>query len=277
MTARRRRLVLLGTVALVVVALFGTLFPIYWTVATAFKTARDTFSIPPQLVPANPTLDNFAKVLANPEFMPTLITSVEITIATTVLCVVIGGLAAYAVSRFRFPGAELLQSAILVLRILPAITIIVPLYKIFGSLRLLDQLPVMVLVYTALNLPFAVWLLVSFFAQLPLDLEEAALVDGASRMQVLRLIVLPLSAPGIIATGLFVAILAWNEFLIPIVLATTNAKPLSVFVAGFIGSRTVEWGQLAAAASLAMLPIIVFSLIVQRYLVSGLTLGAVKE
>jgi multiple sugar transport system permease protein len=163
------------------------------------------------------------------------------------------------------------------LRILPAIALVVPLYKIFASLGMLDSLPAMAVVYTAINLPFAIWLLASFLTQVPTDLEDAGQVDGASRLQILRLIVIPLAAPGIMATSLFVAILAWNEYLVPVILGTTSVRPLSVFIASFVGSRSVEWGQLAAAASVAILPIVVFSLFVQRYLVGGLSMGALKE
>lgn len=261
----------------IVLAMWAAIFPIYWTITTGLKTQRATFEQPPQLVPREPTLDHYLDVLGRPEFLSALTTSIVLTVTSTALCIVIGGLAAYALTRFRFPTARLLESAILVLRILPAIALVVPLYKIFATLSILDSLPALIFVYMAINLPFAVWLLASFLSQVPVDLEDAAQVDGASRLQVLLLVVLPLAAPGIIATSLFVAILAWNEYLVPVILGTTRVKPLSVFIAGFVGSRTVEWGQLSAAASLAILPIIVFSVIVQRYLVSGLSLGALKE
>lgn len=120
------------------------------------------------------------------------------------------------------------------------------------------------------------WLLASFMAQVPVELEEAARVDGATRMQVLRLVVVPLASPGLVATLIFAGILAWNEFLVPVVLASSNNRPLPVYISAFVGARTVEWGQLAAAASMSILPIIVFSMFVQRYLVSGLAMGALK-
>jgi multiple sugar transport system permease protein len=276
-TRARRRIAGVATGALLLLAIIVTLFPVYWTVTTAFKTQRATFAVPPQLFPVEPTLQNFADVLARREFVSTLVTSIELTVASTVLCLLVGGLAAYALARFRFPGSNLLQSAVLILRILPAITIIVPLYKIFATFGILDNLAAIIVVYATINLPFAIWLLASFMSQVPIDLEDAAQIDGASRLQLLYRVVLPLAAPGVIATSLFVAILAWNEFLVPVVLATTDAKPLSVFIAGFVGSRTIQWGELSAAASLAILPIIVFSIFVQRYLVTGLSLGALKE
>jgi multiple sugar transport system permease protein len=276
-TRARRRIAGVATGALLLLAIIVTLFPVYWTVTTAFKTQRATFAVPPQLFPAEPTLQNFADVLARREFVSTLVTSIELTVASTALCLLVGGLAAYALARFRFPGSNLLQSAVLILRILPAITIIVPLYKIFATFGILDNLAAIIVVYATINLPFAIWLLASFMSQVPIVLEDAAQIDGASRLQLLYRVVLPLAAPGVIATSLFVAILAWNEFLVPVVLATTDAKPLSVFIAGFVGSRTIQWGELSAAASLAILPIIVFSIFVQRYLVTGLSLGALKE
>ncbi len=277
MTSSDRSLRNTIAILLVGMAIVATLFPIYWTVTTALKTQRATFETPPQLIPSEPTLEHFATVTGRPDFISSFVTSLSLTATSTILCLLIGGLAAYALTRFRFPGASLLQSAILVMRILPAIALVVPLYKIFAMLGILDNLAAIVLVYTAINIPFAVWLLASFLSQIPIDLEEAGQIDGASRLQVLRLIVAPLAAPGIMATGLFVAILAWNEFLVPVILGTRAVRPLSVLIASFVGSRSIEWGELAAAASMAIIPILLLSLMVQRYLVSGLTLGALKE
>jgi multiple sugar transport system permease protein len=273
----RRTATDLGALLLVGAALFGSLFPIYWTVTTALKTQRATFATPPQLVPEQPTLDNFAAVLARGDFTSSVTSSLVIALGATVLCVIVGGLAAYALVRTRFRGARLLAASVLALRILPAIAIVLPLYRIFAVLGILDNRLAMIVVYAALNLPFAIWLLASYLGQVPIDLEDAAQVDGATRLQVLRMVVLPISLPGVIATALFVAILCWNEFLIPVILTTTDAKPLSVFIASFVGSRTTAWGELAAAATLAILPIVIVAFLVQRYVLAGLTMGAVKE
>jgi ABC-type glycerol-3-phosphate transport system permease component len=162
-------------------------------------------------------------------------------------------------------------------RAVPGVVLIVPLFEIVTRLRVYDDLWALIVIYAAVNLPFAVWLMTSFFQQVPFELEESALVDGAGRLQVLRMIVLPLAAPGLAATAIFVALLCWNEFLIPALLAGERSKTLPVFISGFISARNLDWGPMAAASSLAIVPIALITVVLQRRLVAGLSAGAVKE
>ena len=280
MTSRRRKrgpAATAGRWTLLAIAVAWTSFPIYWTLGTALKQRRDAFASPPQLVPTHPTLENFSSVITDGNFVHALLITLVLVVASSLVCLTAGGLAAYALVRFRFAGSQALQAALLALRVLPAVVLIIPVYTFFADTGLVDQLPAIALVYAAINLPFAIWLLTSFFREIPLELEEAARVDGASRLQTVRLVVLPLAVPGLVATGIFCSILAWNEFLVPVVLTNVNAKPLSVYIASFVGARTTDWGRLAAAASLSIVPIVVFAGVVQRYMVSGLTAGAVKQ
>ena len=162
------------------------------------------------------------------------------------------------------------------MRAIPTVVLMVPLFKLVVVLGLYDNAFVLIVIYAAINLPFAVWLMTSFIDQIPRELEESALVDGANRFVVVTRIIFPLAAPGMAATTVFVALLAWNEFLIPVMLAGDRAKTLPVYIAGFISARNLDWGPMAAASSLAIVPIAVLTVAIQRFLVSGLSSGAIK-
>jgi ABC-type glycerol-3-phosphate transport system permease component len=203
--------------------------------------------------------------------------TVVITLASTLLCVFIATLAAYALARSsRFRGRGSLEVGLVLIRAVPAIVIMVPLFQIISQLGLYDNHLMLTVMYAAVNLPFAVWLMMSFVEQIPIALEQSAAVDGARRWQVLIYVVLPLILPGMAATTIFVALLAWNEFLIPVMLAGNSAKTLPVFIAGFISTRNLDWGPMAAASALAIIPITILTVVAQRALVSGLSSGAIK-
>ena len=165
---------------------------------------------------------------------------------------------------------------LVLIRAVPAIVIMVPLFQIISQLGLYDNHLMLIIMYAAVNLPFAVWLMISFVEQIPIALEQSAAVDGARRWQILVHVVLPLILPGMAATTIFVALLAWNEFLIPVMLAGNSAKTLPIFIAGFISTRNLDWGPMAAASALAIIPITVLTIVAQRALVSGLSSGAIK-
>lgn len=189
----------------------------------------------------------------------------------------ISTLAAYALARspsFRSRGA--LEVGLILTRAVPTIVLMVPLFQVISRMGLHDNHLMLIVMYAAVNVPFATWLMTSFVAQVPVALEESAAVDGASRARILWFVVLPLILPGMSATTIFVALLTWNEFLIPVMLAGNNAKTLPVFIAGFISARNLGWGPMAAASTLAILPIALVTVLAQRKLVSGLSMGAVK-
>lgn len=253
------------------------LFPVYWTVSTSIKQRDDTFVFPPKFISFTPTWKNYEAIFATRGFWQTCINTVVITLASTLLCVLVATLAAYALARSpRFRGRGPLEVGLVLIRAIPAIVIMVPLFQIISQLGLYDNRVMLIVMYAAINLPFAVWLMMSFVDQIPIALEQSAAVDGARRWQILIHIVLPLILPGIAATTIFVALLAWNEFLIPVMLAGNNAKTLPVFIAGFISTRNLDWGPMAAASAIAIIPITVLTVVAQRALVSGLSSGAIK-
>jgi ABC-type glycerol-3-phosphate transport system permease component len=281
MIERRRRV--LGTLAAAAsyatlgLAAFIALFPLFWTISTSIKQRADTFALPPRFFDFEPTLKNYEAILATRGFGQIFLNSVVITVASTLLCVVVSTLAAYALARspgFRSRGA--LEVGLILTRAVPTIVVMVPLFQIISRMGLYDNHFMLILMYAAVNIPFATWLMTSFVAQVPLALEESAAVDGASRASILWFVVLPLILPGMSATTIFVALLTWNEFLIPVMLAGNDAKTLPVYIAGFISARNLDWGPMAAASTLAILPIALVTVLAQRKLVSGLSSGAVK-
>ena len=268
----------LGWVALllVVVAVWVFyFFPIYWMVTSSFKTRVDTFAIPPKWLFV-PTLQYYLNSFTNPDFLKVVGNSLLITGLTVVLSLTIGAWAAYAFARFRFKGATVLSFSLIIARMMPPIVFIVPLFLLMHTLKLRNTYTGLILIFTTFNLPFTVWMLKSFFEEAPVELEEAAWIDGASRMQALLRIILPLTAPGLAATAVFAALLAWNEFLFALLLGGPETTTLPVFLASFIGERSVEWGEIMATAVLTVIPPTILVMLVQRNLIKGLTLGAVK-
>ncbi len=268
----------LAVYAVLLAALVVALFPVFWTLSTSIKTRVSTFAMPPQFLDFTPTFRNYALLFSSPGFAWVYVNTLFITLSSTFICVAVGTLAAYALARtHRFGSRVPLEVSLLLVRAIPTIVLMVPLFHIVSRLGLYDSRGAMIVMYAAINLPFAVWLMTSFIEQIPTELEECAAVDGAGRAQTLLHVVLPLAVPGMAATMIFVALLAWNEFLIPVLLAGENAKTLPVYISGFISARNLDWGPMAAASSLAILPIAILTVLIQRRLVSGLSSGAIKE
>ncbi|HYY58057.1 MAG TPA: carbohydrate ABC transporter permease [Pyrinomonadaceae bacterium] len=264
---------------LVAVALLLTLAPVYWMVTMSLKSEVDQFSVPPRWFSFVPTLAHYRDAFFERSFGQYLITSVIVAVSSTLCAMVLGTLAAYGLARFRWPrrmGARV-SLWILSTRMLPPIVTAVPLFLMMRDVRLLNTRASLVIVYTALNLPFVVWMMRGFFQEIPRELEEAARVDGDSRLGALRRVVLPLVAPGLAATAIFCLIVSWNELLLALILTQTDAAmTLPVGIAGRVTQYEIKWGVMSAAGVAAMTPILVFALSVQRYLVRGLSLGAVK-
>lgn len=278
MSQRSKRLLAdAASYAVLAVAAFISLFPVFWTLSTSIKFRNDTFVLPPKFFSFEPTMKNYSAIFETRGFGHIYVNTVLITVASTILCVAVATLAAYALARSRrFPGRRPLEVGMILVRAIPAIVIMVPLYTITSRLGVYDNHLALILMYAAVNLPFAVWLMTSFIEQVPVTLEQSAAVDGAGRWQTLALVVMPLILPGVAATTIFVALLAWNEFLIPVMLAGNSAKTLPVFISGFISARNLDWGPMAAASSLAILPIAILTVVAQRALISGLSSGAIK-
>jgi multiple sugar transport system permease protein len=263
--------------AALVVATFTAMFPLFWTVSTSIKNRVDTFANPPKFVDFRPTAKNYRSLFDTPAFTKIYGNTIMITLTSTVISVLVGTLAAYALARYRrFPGRRPFEATLVLVRAMPGIVLMVPIYQIVTRLHLYDNRWALILIYATVNLPFAVWLMTGFMEQIPVEVEESARTDGATGLRVFRHVILPLAAPGLVATAIFVALLAWNEFLIPVLLAGKGSKTLPVYISGFISNRTLDWGPMAAASALALIPIAVFTALIQRRLVSGLSSGAVK-
>jgi len=254
------------------------LLPIYWMVAASLKSNKE-ITQDATLYPHAPTFGNYIRLLSQKQFDAYLMNSLVVTAASVVLALILGSLAAYAIARFRlrFRLERVVGLSLLTLRIVPAVVIMIPVYLLMLQLDLLDSWLGLIITYTALNLTFCVWMMESFFREIPVDLEEAAMVDGDSRLTAFRRITLPLAAPGLVATAIFAIIVTFNEFLFALVLtATPNAMTMPRGTATLIGRIDTDWASMAAAGVMGALPIVVFALLVQRHLVRGLTLGAVK-
>ncbi|WP_417216764.1 carbohydrate ABC transporter permease [Arthrobacter sp.] len=255
-------------------------FPVYWMLNSSLLPNVVLQSATPTFVPWGGSLDNFAAVFADGGFLPALAVSLTVTLATVAATLVIAFLGALAVSRFRFRGRRSFILALLLIQMLPAEGLFIAQYKMMSSVGLLNNVVGLTVLYTAAVVPFTVWMLRGFVAGIPVELEEAGMVDGLSRTQAFLRITFPLLAPGLVASGVYAFLQAWNEFTIALVVMTEDqAKTLPLWLRGFVqasASRETDWGMVMAASTLVALPVIVFFLIVQGRMSSGLVGGAVK-
>jgi sorbitol/mannitol transport system permease protein len=249
-------------------------FPVLWMVLTAFKQERDAFTSPPKFI-FKPTLDQFDAVLSG-GLESALLNSLWATVGSTVLVVVLALPAAYALSIRPVEKWTDVLFFFLSTRMLPVVGAIVPIYIIARDIGMLDNIWTLVVLYTAMNMPIAVWMLRSFMSEVPTEVLEAARVDGANLWQEARKVLFPMIAPGIAATALICVIFAWNEFFLAVTLTAVRAQTVPVYLVGFITSEGAFWARLSAAATLAAIPVLLCGWIAQRYLVRGLTLGAIK-
>ncbi|WP_027483005.1 carbohydrate ABC transporter permease [Deinococcus pimensis] len=249
------------------------LFPLAWMILAAFKTEAQAFATPP-VVLFTPTLDNFHRAWG--AYLPALTNSLVAALGSTLLAFVLGLPAAFALAVYPTRRAQGVLTWMLSTKFMPAVGVIVPLFLLFRNLHLLDTLPGLILMYTTMNLPLVVWMMHSYLTEIPAAIYEAAKVDGASVGQEFFRIALPLSMPGISATALLALIFAWNEVFFALNLTSSAAAPLSVFIGQFKTSQGLFWAQLSAAATLTVLPVLVFGWIAQRQLIRGLSFGAVK-
>ncbi|HEX6761182.1 MAG TPA: carbohydrate ABC transporter permease [Gaiellaceae bacterium] len=278
MSPARRRVAAVAVYGTLGLAMVIALFPFWWMIVTSLKQPVDIFA-GVALWPQHITLHNYGRLIHEYHFDSYLINSIVIVTASVAFSLVIGTLAAYALARFRlrFGVDRLSLYAVLLVRMLPGILLVVPLYIVLAKWGLLNTRLGLILIYTCLNTSFVIWMMQSFLEDIPRDIEEAAMVDGDSRLSALRRVVIPLAAPGLIATAIFAVIATYNEFIIALTLTSTpSAQTVPVGVSTLIGKIQIEWGPMAAAGVVGALPIVLFALLVQRHFVRGLTLGAVK-
>ncbi len=250
--------------------------PILWLVSTALKSRTDAFAMPP-IWWFHPTLDNFRTALNESGFIHQYQNSVIVAGATTLITLLLGVPAAYALARFSFVGKRPIAFFILITRLLPFIGMLFPLYVIFNKLHLLDTYQGLIILHVTFAMVTVIWMMRGYFLQIPIDLEEAALCDGATRLGALARIVLPLAAPGLSAVSIFTFIISWNEFLFALMFTRNHVKTAPVALVGFMSFEGINWGPLAAAGLMVLAPVFLFSLFVLRYLVAGLAMGAVKD
>ncbi|GLX95168.1 carbohydrate ABC transporter permease [Herbidospora sp. NBRC 101105] len=272
---RRRDWWVVGSYAVVGLFLLWVLVPIVTVALNSVKSPQDIFSSSPTLS-FTPTGDNYGKVLGELSFQTFLVNSTIVALGSTLLSVVVGVPAAYALARLPVRGREWWAWLILFTRMVPAVALVVPMFVIFQRLQLLGTYTALVAAHTTFNLPIVIWMMRSFFEELPRDLEEAAQVDGTGRFGAFLRVALPLTSPGLAATGVLCLLFSWNEFLFALVLSGRETQTTPIGVASFIGTVSVDWGGSSAAAVLAMIPVFVLGLAAQRFLVRGLTFGAVK-
>ena len=271
---------LLGTAGLYGAAflyLAFALMPIYWTVKISVTPENLLYSEGIRLWPSRTTFANYVSVLKATDFPRFFLNSLIVSVSTALIVTVVASLAGYALSRFRFRGKAWVSLVLLLTQTFPLVMVIPPIFRIMSQLGLTDNLYGLIVIYTAFNIAFATFLMQSFFDGVPKDLEEAAMIDGCTRVMALRRIILPLTLPGMGATVAFVFTAAWSELLFALMLINSDdQKTFSVGLLTFIGKFAVDWGQMMAASVMALIPVCIFFMFLQRYLVTGLTAGAVK-
>lgn len=266
----------LNLAALGVVAV--AVFPVYWMVTTSFLPGVDISAPEPTFTPFGGTLDNYRKVFDRGTFPQALATSLTVTLSTVALALLLAVLAAFAVSRFRFRGRKSLVAAVLVVQMVPPEAMVISLFKVLDGWQLVNTVVGLTLVYLVFVLPFTIWTLRGFVGGVPVELEEAAMVDGCTRLGAFRRVTFPLIAPGLVATGVFAFIQAWNEFVFALVIMNRpEQQTLPVWLQAFNeGAKGTDWGGVMAGSTLMAIPVVVFFLLVQSRMSAGLTAGAVK-
>jgi len=273
---RARLTLLLGTEIPILAFLAFAILPWFWMMLSSIRPERDLTRSPIVLWPETLTLFNHIELLQRTSFAQNLRDSLIVAVGAVSLGLTLALPAAYAFSRFRFGGRQVLRTQFLVINMFPVVMLILPLFVLMRGLGLLDTYVALIGGHATFTLPFAIWLLTGYFDGIPVELDQAAMVDGATRLQALRLVVFPLAVPGVIAVGLYLFITSWNEYLFALMLTGRNVRTVTVALQLFIGENQIQWGLLMAGGTLVSLPATILFLFAQRRLVSGLTGGAVK-
>jgi multiple sugar transport system permease protein len=260
---------------LLIIYIIITLLPYAWLILTSFKTRVDSFSIPPKLL-FSPTFDNYREAFIDKGFLMNLKNSIIVTSFSTFFALALGLPSAYAFSRFPIKGDKALFYYLLGTRFTPIVVLALPLYLIMSNLKLLDSYTGIIIAHVAFNLPFVVWMMKGFFEMIPREIDEAAIVDGCSWPYVFFKMAIPLSKSGIAATAVFCAVNSWNEFLMALILTGRNTATMPVAIPGLMTPQGTIWGQIAAVGTVITIPVLIFAIIIQKHMVKGMTMGAVK-
>ena len=265
----------LARFAIIGLFILFVLVPLYWVVITSIKPSNDYLTVPPVWFPAEPTIVHYTAALFSYRGLQGLVNSLIIASISTVLSAILGTMMAYSLARFN-TGGQHLAFWVLSQRFLPPVAIILPIFLLFRSWGLYDTRIGLIIAYTFMTLPISVWMMYAYFRQLPRSLEEAALVDGLSRWQTMWMVAVPLAAPGIAAASVFVFIAVWTEFFFALVLTSRHAFTLPTVFRAFLGFQGAQYGEACALATTSLVPSIILGMLVQRHLVRGLTLGALR-
>ncbi|MBN9443201.1 carbohydrate ABC transporter permease [Bosea sp. (in: a-proteobacteria)] len=261
----------------VLLVLAFALAPFVWMLLTSIKPDADLSRFPVRYLPSSTTFEHYRTLIQRTSFPVNLLNSLVIACGAVLLGLATSVPAAYSFSRFRFAGRRTLMTGFLVINMFPIVLLIIPLFVLMRALGLIDTFLGVIIGHSTFSIPFSIWMLVSYFNAIPKDLDEAATIDGASRLQTIRLVVLPLVMPGIVTTAIYVFITSWNEYLFAMMLSGETVRPVTVALQLFIGEFTVQWGILTAGGTIIALPVTILFLFVQKRLVGGLTAGAVKS
>ena len=266
-------------VVVLAIMIIMVLFPLYWLASNSIKTSAEYLKNPPVIVPSKVTIENYIQIFAKSDAGRALYNTVMVSVCTTVLCVAIGSLAAYAIAKgsIHKKVRSGFSMWFMIQKMYPAVCVAIPIYLVMRKIGLIDTVPGLVIVNTSFNLPMTIWLMIGFFQDLPDEIEQSGKIDGCNMFQRFFYLALPITKPGIVAAAILVFNAAWNEFLFSAILSINKSKPLSVVVAGFITDKGLEWGPMAALSMVLIVPVVILVWILQKDFVSGLTMGSVKE
>lgn len=263
--------------SVIAVYLFITVAPLVWVLSTSFKPNQEAISFPPKFLPNHPSLENYLFVMTDSKLVLSLVNSLIVSVGSTVLSVTVSALGGYAFARYDFKGKNLMMSTILALFMIPVVINIIPLYIILNNVGLLNSLVALVLTFQILIIPLNIFLLKNYFESLPKELEEAALIDGCSKIGALIRVTIPMSLPGFLIAAILSFRFSWNEFVLPVVLSNKpDSMIFQVALYQFISLYRIDWGYLTAGINIAIIPVVVLMLIFQKKMIRGLTLGAVR-
>ncbi len=263
-------------ITLSVILTIGWLFPYIYVICCAFKPGSEVIAVPPKFFPKVFSVENFSGLLERMDALKFLFNSLTVALISTVIALILGSLAAYAIQRSGAKLSILLVVLVLCLKMIPTSSIVVPIYELICNLGLYDTKIALIIVYAAINMPFVMWTMLSFYEGIPTTLDEAAYMDGANSLQTFWRVILPICKPGLATAFIFTLFLAWNDFLVALLLTSTNAKTFTVGLAGFLSAYNLDLGPMCAGAFLFSFPVMIISLAAQKYIVQGMTAGAVK-